>query len=301
MFRTFAEIEKYIFEKNFKKTVALAGSHDPDALDSVILARQKDVISAVLIGDAAKTKRLLSEMDEPEDFYEIIDEPDGANAARIACTMVYNGKADMPMKGKIGTADFMRAVLDKQYGFIPPGGILCQATVLEFIQENRFLVISDCAVNITPDYAAKKKILEGAVRLGHQLGVKCPKVAVIAPVEGVNPAIQSTIDAAMLSKAGERGQITDCVIDGPLALDNAIDIEAAAAKNVRGEVAGNADVLIMPDLCTGNVFTKSLHYFAHLKQSGTVTGASIPVVMTSRTDTPEDKYYSILVSVLQSL
>jgi len=215
--------------------------------------------------------------------------------------MVCNGKADMPMKGKMGTADFMRAVLDKQYGFIPPGRLLCQATVLEFIEENRLIVISDCAVSIAPDYATKKMILEGAVKLGHQLGMKCPKVAVIAPVEVINPAMQSTIDAAMLAKAGERGQITGCVIDGPLALDNAIDIESATAKNVSGEVAGSADVLIMPDLCTGNVFTKSLHYFAHLKQSGTITGASIPVVMTSRTDTPEDKYCSILVSVLQSL
>ena len=301
MFRSFVEIEKYIIEGDFKKKVVLAGSNDPDSLNSVVMAKRKNLIRAVLVGDAAKTKQLLREMGEHEDHYDIYDEPDERNAAHVACAMIHDGKADIPMKGKVATADFMRAILDKQYGFIPERGLLCQATVLEFTKENRLLVISDCAVNIEPDYAAKKKILEGAVNLGHQLGMECPKVAVIAPVEVVNPAMQSTVDAAMLSKAGQRGQIAGCVIDGPLALDNAIDIEAAAGKNVTGEVAGNADVLIMPDLCTGNVFTKSLHYFAHLKQSGTITGASIPVVMTSRTDTPEDKYYSILVSVLQSL
>lgn len=301
MFQSFKDIETYIIQGGVQKTIALAGSHDPDALNSVVAARRKHIIRAVLIGDTAKTKALLKEMDEPEDLYEYLEEPNGAKAAIEACTLVSQGKADMPMKGKVTTAEFMRAVLNKQFGFIPEGGILSQATVAEFTEQNRLIIISDCAVNISPDFPAKKKILTNAVKLAHQLGIQCPKVAVITPVELVNPAIPATIDAAMLAKMGERGQISGCLIDGPLALDNAIDQEAAIAKNVGGEVAGHADILIMPDLCTGNTFTKSLHYLAHMKQSGNITGSAIPVVMTSRTDTPEDKYYSILISILQSL
>jgi len=281
--------------------VALAGSHDPDALASLVEARKKGVVSGVLIGDEKATKEILARLGEKEGDYSIIDEPSGSKAAHIACRMAADGQADMPMKGKILTAEFMRAILDKQYGFIPAGGLLCQATVLEFLEEKRLMVISDCAVNVAPDHADKKKILENAVKLAHQLGIERPRVAVVTPVEVINPAIQATIDAAMLSKACERGQISGCVVDGPLALDNAVNLEAAASKGVKGEVAGRADILIMPDLGTGNVFTKSLHYFAHLAQTGSITGSTVPVVMTSRTDTPEDKYYSILVSVLQSL
>ncbi len=167
--------------------------------------------------------------------------------------------------------------------------------------EDRLMVISDCAVNVAPDYAGKMKILVNAVKLAHQLGIETPRVAVIAPLEMVNPNIPATVDAALLAKAQERGQIRGCIVDGPLALDNAVDMEAAKVKRIGGEVAGRADVLVMPDLCTGNIFTKSLHYFAHLRQSGSITGARIPVVMPSRTDTAEDYYYSILVSVLQPL
>lgn len=301
MYQSFLDIEKYILENNLKKTIVLAGSHDPDALESVVTAKRKNVVSAVLIGDDEKTRELLKSMGEPEDEYEIINEPVGAKSAHMACQMVADGKADMPMKGKMATADFMRAILDKQYGFIPGNGLLCQATVLEWTEKKRLMIITDCAVNIAPDYAAKKKILENAVKLAHQLGIECPKVAVVAPVEVINPNMQSTIDAAMLAKANQRSQITGCVVDGPLALDNAVDMEAAEAKSVTGEVAGRADILVMPDLCTGNAFSKGMHYFAHLYQTGSITGSRIPVVMTSRTDTPEDKYYSILVAVIQSL
>jgi len=195
----------------------------------------------------------------------------------------------------------MRGVLDKQYGFIPEGELLSQATVFEFSEENRLVIITDCAINIAPDYAAKKKILESAVKLAHRLRIELPRVAVVAAVEVVNPAMQATVDAAMLTKACERGQITGCLVDGPLALDNAVNLQAAEDKGVGGEVAGRADILVMPDLCSGNVLVKALHYFAHLNQSGNITGAGVPIVLTSRTDTPENKYHSILVSILQSL
>jgi phosphate butyryltransferase len=195
----------------------------------------------------------------------------------------------------------MRAILDKTLGFFREGQLLSQATILEYAEGNRLMVISDCAINIAPGYAEKVKITENAVKLAHQLGMEMPKVAVVTPVEVVNTNMPSTVDAAMLSKAAQRGQIKGCIIDGPLALDNAIDVCAAQGKGIVSEVAGYADILIMPDIGAGNIFTKALHYFAHLNSSGSVCGTEIGVIMTSRTDTPEDKYCSILAAILQSL
>ena len=300
MFNNFAQIENFISSMKLKKIIALAGSNDSDALTSVVTAKRKGLVDAVLIGDVSKTKDILKDLGEPAEDYLFIEEPNGRAAAQTACTLISKRQADIPMKGNLSTADFMRAVLDKTYGFIPDKGLLCQATVLEYTYENRLIIISDCAINVAPDFASKMKITENAVFLAHKLLNECPKVAVVAPIELVNTEMQSTVDAALLSKAAQRGQISGCIIDGPLALDNAVCLEAAQSKGIKSDVAGLADILIMPDLASGNILTKSLHYFARLKQSGTITGAKIPVVMTSRTDTADDKYYSILISVLQS-
>lgn len=198
------------------------------------------------------------------------------------------------------TASFMRAILDKEaYGFVPEGGQLSQATVMEY--QGRLMIATDCAVNVAPDYSEKVKIINNAVKLAGKLGIQCPKVAVITPVEVVNPKMQSTIDAAMLSMAARRGQIKNCLVDGPLALDNALSADAARHKGITSQVAGQPDILLMPDLCAGNIFTKSLTYFAHMVSSGTLNGTTVPVVMTSRTDTPEDKYDSILTAIVQGL
>jgi len=165
LLNTFADLEKHLLDKGIKKTLALVGSHDSDALAAAVTARKKGVVSTILIGNAAKTREILRDLGEQEGDYRIIDQPDGKKATHIASKMVLDGEADMPMKGKLTTADFMRAVLDKQYGFIPENGLLCQATVFEFVSKNRLAIISDCAINIAPDYAAKKKILENAVKL----------------------------------------------------------------------------------------------------------------------------------------
>lgn len=301
MFTSFQEIEEYIKKNHIVKKVALAGAHDDDALAAVANARKKGVITAVLIGHKEKIKKLLPLLGEKESDYEIIEEENEQESARLACSLVKSGKADIPMKGLMQTASFMRAVLDKKAGFLSEGALLSQATVLDFPKEKRLMIISDCAVNIAPDYADKVKILKNAVTLAHKLGFDMPKAAIITPVEVINPAIQSTIDAAMISKAVQRGQIKGCIADGPLGLDNAVSEEAAKHKGIVSPVAGHADILLMPDLSTGNVFTKSLTYFADLASSGTLNGTTSPVIMTSRTDTPENKYYSILTAILQSL
>lgn len=298
MFTSFAQIEETVLKMEKKKVIALAGSQDSDALAAVVNARRRGIAEVILIGDVEKTKELLAGMKEPAENYEFIACAGENPCARLACGLVKEGRADIPMKGLMQTASFMRAILDKEsFGFVPEKGILSQTTVLEF--EGRLMQITDCAVNIQPDYADKMKILANAGALAEKLGVKTPKAAVLAPAELVNPKMQSTIDAAMLSKAAERGQLKKMIVDGPLAMDNALSEEAARHKKIKSEVAGHADILLVPDLCTGNVLTKALVHFAKgIPSAGLLIGTNVPVVMTSRTDLPENKYNAILTSCL---
>lgn len=301
MYKTFDEMEQAVLNSGTKKKVALAASHDEDALASVVNAKKIGIISAVLIGDVEKTKAYLEKLGESPADWEIVPEEGEAACAVCAMKMVAEGKADIPMKGSMQTSSFLRALFDKSLGLTKEKALVSQATVTELTNENRLLIISDCAINIAPGYAEKLKIIENSVKLARSLGIERPKVAVLAPVELVNPAMQSTIDAAMLSKAADRGQLKNCIVDGPFALDNAVSVEAAKHKGIESEVAGKADILIMPDLAAGNIFTKSLHFFAHMKTAGTLLGPDIPAIASSRTDTAMDKYYAILTAVLQSL
>jgi phosphate butyryltransferase len=301
MLRTFKEVEDLVLQKNMEKTIALAGAHDTDALSAVVNARRRGIVKAILIGRKAKIIELLNELGEDPADYVIKEEENDARIAGTACRLVAEGKADIPMKGIIQTSAFMRAILDKTRGFAPSRSLVSQATVFEFPRENRLMILTDCAINIAPEYPDKVKIIENAVKLAHKLQNPNPLVAVLAPVEVVNPSMQSTIDAAMLSKAAERGQIKGCVIDGPLALDNAISKEAARHKGIVSPVAGKADILVAPDLCSGNIFTKALTYFSRFNTAGTVNGTSAPVVMASRTDSPQDKYHTILMAIMQTL
>lgn len=302
MFKKFSEIEKYILEQNFKARVALAGSNDMDTLTSIVYAKRKGIVEAILVGDETETKKLLASMGESEADYTFIHEENVKKCAEIAVDLVNEGKADMPMKGLIPTALFLKAILNKEKGFVPEKGLISVANAYESKEHEKFIVFADCAINIEPDYNAKKQILENAVKLSHQLGVEQPKVAIVAPVEVINPVMQSTVDAAMLSKACERGQIKGCIVDGPLGMDNVLSKEAAEHKGIKSEVAGDADVVIFPDLSSANMFTKGIVYLGNgSPSSGVATGTTIGVIMTSRSDTQTNKYNSILIGALQTL
>ena len=298
MFRSFKEIEKAVKEKNTRKRLVLAASEDDVALESVVRASRNGIIEACLVGDTEKTAQILKNLGENPSDYEMISEPDPLKAIRLACEMVRDGKADMPMKGLMQSGDYLRAILDKSFGFMPEKGMLTEATVFEY--DNRLITATDCAVVIAPEYAEKIKIIDNSVVFAKALGIETPKVAVIAPVEIVNPKIPSTVDAALLTMANKRGQIKDCIVDGPLALDNAISLEAAAHKGIKSEVAGLADILVLPDLDAGNLMLKTIIYMMNTVSSSNIIGANIPVVMCSRADTPENKYNSILTAVIRA-
>ena len=301
MFQSFAEIETHVLGLGLRKTIALAGAHDHEALSAVVDAKRRGLASAILVGNTEAIRTELLALQEDPAEYELVEAVGEQETANIACRLVAQGKADIPMKGLMQTSSFMRAILNKEHGFVPEGMLLSHSILVENTREQRLFLITDCVLNIAPAYADKVKILQNAVGLAHKLGWDKPKVAVLAPVEVINPNMQSTIDAAMLSKAQQRGQIKGCVVDGPLGLDNAISPEAARHKGIQSEVAGCADILLLPNIDAGNIFCKSLTYYAQFPNAGALTGTTVPVVMTSRTDTPRDKLNAILLAILQSL
>jgi phosphate butyryltransferase len=298
MITTFDEMEREIQGRTKKPLIALAGAEDESVLEAVAIARQRGVADAILIGKKAGIVPVLERLGEKESDYEFIEVADETACAREACALVRDGKADIPMKGLMQTATFMHAVLDREsFGLVPEGGLLSQSTVVE--HGGRLLLITDCSVNIAPGFKEKSKIIRNAVGLSRKFGNEVPKVAALAPLETVNPKIPSTVDAAMLAKASDRGQLGSCIVDGPLGFDNAMSEEAARHKGIKSEVAGHPDILLVPDLACGNILTKALVHFAEgINSCGVLLGCRVPVVMSSRTDTPINKYRSILVSVL---
>ena len=297
MYSSFMEVEHNLLQRGIRKTVALANAQDHESLGALLHARSRGVVDAILIGDAEKITGLLHSFGENPADFTIIPSDNEVDAALCAAKLVTEGKADIPLKGNMQTASFMKAILNKELGFVAPGALLSQGTVLEWREQKRLLFFGDCAINIAPDLEAKVKITANLVRLAQCFGVECPKVAVISAVETVKEKIPSTVDAAALASMDWK----DCIVRGPFGLDNAVSREAALHKGITDPVAGNADILLLPDLCTGNVFTKSMTFFAHLSSAGAVCGPQLPVIMTSRTDTEENKYYSILTAILQSL
>ncbi len=195
MFHNFEEIEKAIQSSHMKKTIALAGAHDSYSLEAVVEAKRNQLIQAILIGKAKKIRTLLAEMNEKPEAYEIIDCEDDLRCAEIAVELIHQKKADLPMKGLLQTSDFMRPILNKKTGLLEAGNVVSQATVVEYAKENRFFLITDCAINIAPDVERKKQIIRNAVTLTQKLGIETAHVAVLSAVEKVNEKIVSTVAA----------------------------------------------------------------------------------------------------------
>lgn len=294
--QTFAQMEEFVLRHD-KKKIAVACAHDGMTLEAVLAAVDKGVAEAILIGKKGEIEALLVKEGRDPAAFSVIDEADDRAAVDLAVAMVKDGRADIPMKGLMHTSTFMKGILDKETGLLKPGELLSQASVFEVPGREDLLVISDCAVNITPNVDQKVQIVENAVKVARSLGMDEPNIAMLSALEVVNPKIQNTVDAKEVTER-LKGKYS---IDGPFALDNAIDEEAARHKGIDSPVAGRADILIVPDLWSGNIFTKALVFFARLKSAGTLNGLESPVIMTSRTDTIENKYLSILTAVLQSI
>jgi phosphotransacetylase len=241
------------------------------------------MILPVLIGPRAKIEGAAAEIGQALDGIEIIDVPHSHAAAEKAVELARAGKVGMLMKGKLHTDELLAPVVDRTTG-LRTERRMSHIFVLDVPNYPKPLLISDAAINIFPDMNAKRDIVQNAIDLCHALGIACPKVALLSAVETVTPGIPSTVDAAALCKMAHRGQITGGLLDGPLAFDNAVSASAAAAKGIVSQVAGHADILIVPDLEAGNMIAKQLIYLAGADAAGLVLGARIPIVLTSRAD-----------------
>jgi len=278
--------------------IAVAAAQDDAVLAAVEDARRRGLVDAVLIGDRDAISRVAEAEKIDLSPYEIVHEPDVSQAAASAVAHVRNGDAALVMKGLLDTSAILKAVLNKETG-LNAGRLASHIGVIESPHYHKLFVITDSAINIAPGLADKVDIIRNAVDVSRALGVALPKVALLAAVEKVNPEkMPCTADAAILTQMNRRGQIPRCVIDGPLALDNAVSAEAARIKKIDSPVAGDADILVSPDIEAANILYKCLLDLGGAKGAGLVVGAKAPIVLTSRADSAETKLASIALGVL---
>ncbi|MFO7655032.1 MAG: phosphate acyltransferase [Candidatus Krumholzibacteriia bacterium] len=279
------------------RRVAVAAGHDPNTIEAAARAAGEGIADVTLVGDRARIDRLCGEKGLDPGVFEVIDIDDEEAAGARAVKMVRGGEADVLMKGLIGTDKYMKQILNKETGLLPPGAVLSHLTVLELPahmqRERRLLFVSDVAIIPEPDLAAKLQILSYCVEAAHSFGIETPRAALIAATEKVNVKMRACVDAALITQMGARGQIKGVVVDGPLALDGALSPEACAIKGLVTPVGGAADILVFPGIETGNVFYKASTLLGNLRLAAAVVGTTAPCVLTSRADSEESKFLSI--------
>ena len=278
-----------------KKTVAIACAEDSNVLEAVSAAISREMAEFILVGDARKIR--LAAESAGVSCVEIIDEPNAIAACRRACELVASGAAQALMKGLVDTSVIMQAVLDKDGG-MRTGRKLSHLAVFELPTYHKPLFVTDAAINIAPDVDTQKAIVSNAIEAVTNLGLANPKVALLAAKEKADPKMPVTMGAAQIVEVHKRGELSGCILDGPLALDNAISRESAEIKGISSPVAGDADILVCPNIESGNILYKSLAFLAGAKNGGVVLGAKRPIILTSRADSAESKLISIAMGIL---
>ncbi len=281
------------------RRLAVAYGQDSHTLEAVASAYREGIVLPTLYGDKAIILDTCRKMGiETEDF-AIVDEPDDVKCVRLAVADVASGRADVLMKGLVSTDKYMRGILDKEAGLVPPKGILSHVSVVQLPDYPRLLTIADVAVIPQPDFKQKTVLIRYLANTARTLGAEKPRIACIAPSEQLLPSVPSSTEAAILAKMGDRGQLGNVIVDGPLSLDVALYSEVAEQKKVKGsQVAGRADCLLFPNIESGNVFFKSATHFGGAEIAAMVVGTKAPCVLTSRGDTPATKLYSIALACI---
>ncbi|MBF0314667.1 MAG: bifunctional enoyl-CoA hydratase/phosphate acetyltransferase [Oligoflexia bacterium] len=303
MLNSFEEIKKQI-KAGIRgggscKKVVVVSAEDEEVLQALRAAKDEGIADGILIGDDCAIREIASKHHISLDGLEIIHEPSQAKAGELGCTLVREARAQVIMKGLLDTSKFMQAILNKEKGLNSMGNLISHVALFELQSYSKLLLVTDAAINIAPDLQQKSKIISNAVKVAQFLGREKPLVACCCAVEKVNAGMPATVDAALLSKMSERGQIEgNCIVDGPLAYDNAISEESARIKKISSPVAGKADIILCNDIESANYLYKSLIFSANAAAGAIVMGASAPVVLTSRADSHSNKFLSIVLAVL---
>jgi len=279
------------------KKIVVAAAEDEHVLHAICDARKAKVIEPIFVGHTEKINEIAKNHNLNIDGIRIVDEPNPTKSAQRAVEFCVSGEAQILMKGLVATADLLRAVLNKETG-LRTNELLCHIGVFELPNYHKLLALTDAAQNVEPTIDDKVKILNSCVKCLNKLGIAKPKVACLGPVEVVNPKMESTIHAAMLTQMNRRGQIKNCIIDGPLALDNAVSQEACHHKGIITDVGGDADLLLAHNIDVGNVIYKSFTQLAGGSIAGNILGAKVPIVLTSRADSDLSKFSSIALAAI---
>ncbi|MCB5252227.1 MAG: bifunctional enoyl-CoA hydratase/phosphate acetyltransferase [Candidatus Cloacimonadaceae bacterium] len=295
MIKNFDELIMRVKEAR-RGTAVIAAAQTESVLDAAILAKKEGLAESILVGDAKAIQELLQKMSpEHADSFEIVDTGSDLNAAaRKSVELINSGKGDLILKGKTDTSMLLRAVLDKENGLRISDVI---SDVLAYEHPDGIKLMTDGGINILPELKEKIAIIKNAVQVAHYLGNTNPKVAVLTAVEVVNPKMPATLDAALLSKMNERGQIPGCTIEGPMAFDNAVDATAARLKGISSPVGGAADIMIVPNIEAGNFYGKMLTYYCKYRVAHIVMGTKAPILIPSRADDGETKMLCMALSL----
>ena len=298
MIRNLNEIVETARSKG-RKRLAVAYGQDLHTLEAVYDAYKEGLVEATVYGDRETIESVCRENGIDSSLFEIVDESSDTKCVAMAVADVVSGKADILMKGLVSTDKYMRGILNKDAGLFPPKGTLSHVAIMEMQDYHKLVIISDVAVIPLPDFKQKQKLIGYLADTARLLGVKTPKIACIAPSEQVLPTVISSTDGAILAKMGDRGQLGNVIVDGPLSLDVALYKDVAEHKKVKGSsVAGDPDCLLFPNIESGNVFFKSVTHLGHGELAAMVAGTNKPCVLTSRGDSVLTKKYSIALACL---
>jgi len=295
VYKDFDSLIKKVKDFEVVKKVVVICAHDSHTLEAVFKGVAENIVSPILIGDKLKIEAILTEMAVTIDPALIFDVENDTEAASLGVEMIREGKADFIMKGKINTADLLKAVVNKEKG-LRTGSVMSVVALHEVPGYHKLLCITDGGMMMYPNLDEKKQVLENAVTTFNNMGYENPKVAVLAAVEVVNPKMPETVDADALKQMNLSGEIKNCTVEGPISYDLTMSKESANIKGFKSDVCGDADILLVPNITVGNILSKAIVYSAGAKMAGFIVGAKVPIVLTSRGATTEEKYLSLVLS-----
>ncbi len=293
--KNFDQLARQLQSQPEKRRMAIAAAADHHTIEAALHAQSQGIVHPIFVGDGEKTREILSHLGaniSPDDIYH---QPDDQMACVEAVQLVRQGKADFLMKGKVDTPVILKAVVDRENG-LNVGGTMSHVAMMEVPSYHKLLVPVDGGMIPHPTLEQKKAIIQNTVSALHAMGYTCPKIGVVTCTEKVNPKMPETLDGLALKEMNQRGEIAGCIVDGPISYDCAVDGEIAREKGYESPVAGDVDILLVPDIHTGNILGKALLCSAGAKMAGFVVGAKCPIVLTSRGSSAQEKYHSILVS-----
>lgn len=279
-----------------KSVVAVAAAEDRHVLEALQETTRLGIVQPLLVGNRPEIEKIAQAIGFSMEGIEIVDHDDDAAAsARIAVSKIRAGEADILMKGHLATGDLLKAVLDREEG-LRTERLLSHVAFFQSPYYHKIFCVTDVAMNIAPDMEEKVQIIQNAVSVCHFLDIETPKVAVAAAVETVNPKMEATLHAAQLKQMNQEGMIEGCIVDGPFAIDIAVNTESARSKGITSEVAGDCDIILAPDIEAGNMFYKALNFLGGATVAAVVIGATVPIVLTSRSDGERSKLFSIALA-----